>query len=70
MSVLFLMCIFLRVSDILEQLTKSTDPFCYILTACLFLVIAKGSADRPAKLGLSWKVGPELIWCLQSDAVS
>lgn len=63
MSVLFLMCIFLRVSDILEQLTKSTDPFCYILTA-------KGSADRPAKLGLSWKVGPELIWCLQSDAVS
>lgn len=51
MSVLFHMCIFL--SEILEQLTKSTNPSCYILTSCLFLVIAKGSADRPAKLGLS-----------------
>lgn len=68
MSVLFHMCIFL--SEILEQLTKSTNPSCYILTSCLFLVIAKGSADRPAKLGLSWKVGPEWIWYLQSDAIS
>lgn len=44
------------VSALLEQWGKQS-PFCFILTSYLFLVIAKRSADRPAKLRLSWNVG-------------
>lgn len=45
------------VSELLEQWTKKKSPFCFILTLYLFCVIAKRSADRPAKVRLSWKVG-------------
>lgn len=67
---LFHMYIIFSVSEILEQWTKPTSPFCFILASCLFFVITKGPADRPTKLRLSWKVGPELIWCLRSDMPS